>query len=173
MTDILILRCQPGKTRKLIREINDEHGEGTIWSPMLTRTVRLPRKRATAKVRRPALPGYLFIQTHNQELVPLLRRAGVSPLWVGTGYAYCAMQDLLLLRNAVDGVQTALATANDPDACPVFPIGTEVAVLGSHDLFGGLEGVVISQENDICTIKTNAIFGRLQISGFLLQAARL
>lgn len=175
MSHAIILRCAPAKTRELLTW-GIETYPGLLWAPLITRYGRLPRSRKRVKVTRAALPGYLFMSEALQPIrqpIEELGRKDCRPLWINGYFARCSMEELQQLRTTISGIEADMLTPAALPTYPRFPVGSIVKVVATDHVLADLEGVVISQKEDLVTIESQGFWSTLQISSFLLQQAGL
>lgn len=167
----IILRCQPSRTREIYTKFKEDR-PGLLWTPLITRTVRLPRRRKKVQTVNAAIPGYLFLLEKEEGLksaLDVLARLKARPLWMaGMGYARCPISALETLRDAVQGVENLLCKPDQEPAAPVFAPGATVQVVAGHYWMAGLRGSVIKQQGEEVTIQSADFWGNIKISCWLL-----
>lgn len=176
MSHAIILRCPPSRTREIYTKFKEDR-PGLLWTPLITRLVRLPRKRKKVKTVGAAIPGYLFLREKEEGFersLEVLARMKARPLWVaGMGYARCPIAELELLRDAVHGAGELLSKPDQEPAAPVFAPGAAVQVVAIHYWMAGLRGSVIKQRGEEVTIQSADFWGNIKISCWLLRPAGL
>lgn len=75
MTDWIILRTAGRSTLKLAETLTEDGYE--TWTPIETRTIRIPRANVRRTVRLPIMPSYVFARAHN--LIDLIQLASMKP----------------------------------------------------------------------------------------------
>jgi hypothetical protein len=83
------------------------------------------------------------------------------------------MEELQQLRTTISGIEADMLTPAALPTYPRFPVGSIVKVVATDHVLADLEGVVISQKEDLVTIESQGFWSTLQISSFLLQQAGL
>ena len=172
----IILRCQPSRTREIYTKFKEDR-PGLLWTPLITRTVRLPRRRKKVQTVNAAIPGYLFLLEKEEGLksaLDVLARLKARPLWMaGTGYARCPISALEMLRDAVQGVEKRLSKPDQDPVVPVFSPGSPVKVAAGHYWMAGLRGTVVKQHGEEVAIQSTDFWGTIKISCWLLEPDRL
>lgn len=148
MNDWCILRTSGRNTMTLAASLAEDGYE--VWTPIETRTIRIPRANVRREVRLPIMPSYVFAKAH--QLVDLLELAAMpvkprrgarrmqpahvrfSVLHVFDRIPLVADQHFTELRR-IEAKRTPLKKAEK-----AFPMGAKVKVDGGS--FGGLRGVV-------------------------------
>ena len=168
----IILRCQPSRTREIYTKFKEDR-PGLLWTPLITRTVRLPRQRKKVQRVNAAIPGYLFLREEEGVLessFEVLARLKARPMWrAGMGYSRCPVSALETLRDAVQGVGKLLSEPDRDPVAPVFGPGSTVQVAAGHYWMAGLRGVVIKQRGEEVTMQSADFWGTIKISCWLLE----
>lgn len=73
----LILRTATGKTLKLAETLREDGYDA--WSPVETRTIRIPRMNARRTVFLPIMPTYVFARAHHYDELVEMERMPVKP----------------------------------------------------------------------------------------------
>jgi hypothetical protein len=143
-----VLRTKARHTLRLAQSLGEDGFE--VWTPVETRTVRIPRVNVRRDVRLPIMPSYVFARARH--LIDLIMLAGmpVKPRR-GAGLRKPAHEDFRVMR-----CPTGIPAVSDEDlrelrkieakrtpiqkAAKVIPSGSPVRVEGGS--FGGMSGVV-------------------------------
>jgi transcription antitermination factor NusG len=69
-----ILRSKSRDTMRLAKSLEEDGFE--VWTPLETRSIRIPRTNAKRKVRQPIMPSYIFAKAH--QLIDLIQLANAA-----------------------------------------------------------------------------------------------
>lgn len=148
-----VLRTKSRHTLRLTQSLAEDGFE--VWTPVETRTMRIPRMNVRREVRLPIMPSYIFAKAHHLIDLIMLASLSVKPRR-GAGLRKPAHEDFRVMRcpNGIPAVSDddlsnlrKIEAKRTPlkKAAKAFHSGDPVKVEGGS--FGGMFGIVERGDN--------------------------
>lgn len=163
-----ILRCSGQKTLRLATTLADDNFE--VWTPIETRTVKVPKANVRREVMLPIMPSYVFAKA--TRLIDLLQIAGrPAHAYAHADFSVMRHGGLIPLIND-DSLQALRRTearrSSKRKAVRVFAPGLDVTVKTEGGSFAGMHGTVKRSDSGYSLV----LFGKsfeAKIPTFLLD----
>lgn len=173
----IILRCQAGRTLTLAEALGQDGF--TVWAPVHTRTVTIPRVNVKREVTTAMLPGFVFAtERHLVDLLgiaamPVKPRRGPScqmPALPDFSVLRCGERIALVREAGLEELRKFEASRRRRPKAPSLPKGSRVRVSPDEPRgFGGMHGIVRRSDETATLVCFSAWFDKVEIATSLLS----